>query len=421
MPDVVTGYSRMLWYEVWNFMSIEHGKVCFDDKNIINLKGYNDSGKSSMLVALDVLMFNITPNKQVDFIQDDKDYFRIMAHFDDGVSILRDKYINGQSLYEMYKDSELIFSTKKGKALSKVSDVPEPIKQYLGLLTSDSIRINSRNCHEKYLGVQTTGSENYKMFNTVLKSEELAHASNLINIDKNKLLADLNAVEADLEATKRLVADGSKLTKELIDSMWGSDSLCDKLDTQISNINNISKISNEYTSINISPELGILDVRQISDINNIASTVKDLDSIQVFPELQRINTQPVEMLLGVSNIINAKNKVDIHPELNLINSDRLSVLNSISVLFKNLNDVEIYPEVSHINDSRFKDLVSIASAFKELDYFTEVINSLDNNIEQVSVELFDLQKEISTLGIKMIKCPNCGELIDANTGHTDKE
>ena len=108
-------YSKLVSWEVWNFMSLAHAKAEFDEKGIINFKGYNDSGKSAMLTALKVLMCNTNPQKQVGFIQDDKEYFRVLASFDDNVQILRDKYINGQSLYEMYKDGQCIFSTKQDR------------------------------------------------------------------------------------------------------------------------------------------------------------------------------------------------------------------------------------------------------------------------------------------------------------------
>ena len=116
--------SRMLYFEVWNFMSIEHARCDFDEHNIIHLVGYNDSGKSSMLVALRCLLSNAFATKQVTFIQDDKDYFRVVCVFDDGIRILRDKYINGQSLYEMYKGGQLIFTTRSGKPLPRVWEDP---------------------------------------------------------------------------------------------------------------------------------------------------------------------------------------------------------------------------------------------------------------------------------------------------------
>ena len=81
-------YARLLWWEVENFMCYSHAKVEFDEKNVINFKGYNDSGKSAMLQALNVLMFNSNASKQINFIKDDADYFRIMAYFE----ALNEKY-----------------------------------------------------------------------------------------------------------------------------------------------------------------------------------------------------------------------------------------------------------------------------------------------------------------------------------------
>ena len=189
-------YSRLVSWEVKNFMSISDARVEFDGTGIVNFKGYNDSGKSAMLLALKVLLTNTDPTKQADFIQDDKEYFRVVAYFDDGVAILRDKYIGGQSLYEMYKDGQLLFSTKQGRVLTKVVGVPDVIAEYLGLIVYDGGTLNARACFEKQIGVQTTGSENYVMFNTVLRSEEIASASEMLNNDRNKLASDISAKAA---------------------------------------------------------------------------------------------------------------------------------------------------------------------------------------------------------------------------------
>ena len=104
--------SKLLGWKVQNFMSIADAKVEFDESNIINFKGYNDSGKSAMLTALKVLLTNANPTKQVGFIQDGKDFFRIMAFFDDGVVILRDKYANGQSLMVLALIQEVVLRNR---------------------------------------------------------------------------------------------------------------------------------------------------------------------------------------------------------------------------------------------------------------------------------------------------------------------
>ena len=68
-------HSRLLWWSVENFMSIKEAKVEFDDTNIINFKGFNDSGKSAMLRALEVLLSNKYPTEQAKFIKDGESYF----------------------------------------------------------------------------------------------------------------------------------------------------------------------------------------------------------------------------------------------------------------------------------------------------------------------------------------------------------
>ena len=221
----VSPYARLSGWQVENFMSLEKASVEFDDRNIINIKGYNDSGKSAMLVALKVLLCNTNPTKQVGFIQDGKEYFRIVANFTDGVQILRDKYINGQSLYEMYKDGTLIYTSKNKGTLTKISEVPQPIQDYLGLITYDGVCLNSRSCFEPQIGVQTTGSENYKMFNTVLKSEEIARATELINTDKNKLVNDISSVSAQIDANKGLLGVGANITTDMLDYLKAHDNL----------------------------------------------------------------------------------------------------------------------------------------------------------------------------------------------------
>ena len=111
-------------------MSFKKAKVAFDETGIINIKGYNDSGKSAVLRGLVVCLMDMFRRNQAKFIRYGEEYFRIVVSFEDGVSILRDKYLNGQSLYEVYKNGECVFTTKQGNKLSKVDGVPKPIPDY---------------------------------------------------------------------------------------------------------------------------------------------------------------------------------------------------------------------------------------------------------------------------------------------------
>ena len=160
-------------------MVYSHAMVRFDDDNIINLKGYNSSGKSSLIKAVAVALMDLFPSKQAKLIKHGEEYFRVIVTFDDGVSIVRDKYINGQSLYEMYKDRDLIFTTKVGNRLGKVSGVPEEIQNYLALCKMEVMNyegspyLNYQSRQDKLWLVETKGSENYASLNEILRTEDI--------------------------------------------------------------------------------------------------------------------------------------------------------------------------------------------------------------------------------------------------------
>lgn len=386
-------YSKIVNVEVWNFMAIEHGIVEFDERGIINLKGYNDSGKSAILRAVDVLMYNITPNKQVEFIQDDKDYFRVIMRFEDGVLILRDKYINGQSLYEMYKGNDLIFTTKSGKTLTKVSEVPQPIQDYLGLLSFESMRFNSRSCFEKQIGVETTGSENYKAFNTVLKSEELTSASQMINNDKNKLISDMNNLESDLTAAKDLSATGGKLTSEMIEYLKMRDYEVDTLEKQGDNLNNIKSISS------------------------------NLDAIHLFPKLGQIDRSRLDSVVGISQLNSALGSIKTYKPLIGVSASQLIALTELKKSSDALISICTYPKtdasgVSALGE-RLTYIDSITSLIKSLAEADSSLAELKKEIGANNAELASLEAEAKEVSKSLVRCPSCGKIFDIEEGHVE--
>lgn len=382
-------YSKISFWEVWNFMSIAHGKAEFDDRNIINFKGYNDSGKSAMLTALKVAITNSNPTKQVSFIQDDKEYFRVLIQFDDGVTILRDKYLNGQSLYEMYKDGQLLFSTKSPSgALTKVLDVPKPIADYLGLINYEKEYFNARACFEKQLGVQTSGSENYKMFNTVLKSEELSVASTILNNDKNKMLADIDALTDEVRATKNAIGIGQYITKDMLDYLGTKDKHLDD----------------------------VLDVEEKA-LNTCIETKNALDNIPNIPKLNAIDTGDLELLNTVKSIKEELDSIHIAPETKTIDVAQLQELQTIQSYVDELAKVSVPPAVNTVDDTIIRDLINIYNTVRELQECNLIIKEDEERLKGLDEQIDELKELSSQLGVKMVKCPDCGRIFDPEQAH----
>ena len=389
MSEATNPYSRLLGWEVWNFMSIEHAKVEFDERNIINFKGYNDSGKSAMLQALKVLMSNSDQTKQVLFIKDDKEYFRIVAYFDDGVMIMRDKYINGQSLYEMYKGKECIFSTKQANgALTGVNKVPDPIQEYLGLILYDNTCLNARACFEKQIGVQTTGSENYKMFNTILKSEEIARAAELLNTDKNKLVSDINGVDNEIRVKKSMIEKSQSLTRDIIDFLKESDS-----------------------------ELTSAESMQVS-LDNINIISSDISKLKILPEVDTISTSELTDLLRLQEIMSAIKNINITPQLEQIDNSRLNTLIKIVSLKNNVESCKVSPEVPCVDSDILSVLIQLKNTRDKIDECENIIKETDTKLKSLDSELSDLQSQLSSMNVNMIKCPCCGSLFSPDEVHT---
>lgn len=383
------GYSRLVFWEVWNFMSYSHAKCEFDDRGIITIKGYNDSGKSAMLQALNVLMLNAKPTQQVGFIKDDCDYFRVLASFDDGVVILRDKYINGQSLYEMYKDNQLIFTTKEGNNLTRVVGVPEPIQQYLGLISYENTCLNSRSCIEKQLLVQTTGSENYKLLNVILKSEELAVATEMLNTDKNALLQDINSTEAKLSSAQEMIGVGSKLNDALLKSLENADKTVDAREESINALKSIGVLQDSIQSIQITPELNPIDISQVDLLTSIA-------------DIQR----------GIDNIV-------VTPNLDLVSTDDIVLLSKIESIYSELSSIKELPQLTITDTERLDDLLSIQDKEATLLNLEKEDRDLDDKLQSLSQELTEYTSALASLGKRVIKCPNCGTVYSEEDGHED--
>lgn len=340
-----------------------------------------------MLNALKVALCNANPTKQVGFIQDDKDYFRVLITFSDGVQILRDKYINGQSLYEMYKDGKCVFSTKNGNALTKVSDVPQPIADYLGLIMYDGACLNARACFEKQIGVQTSGSENYKMFNTVLKSEEIATASTLLNNDKNKLASDISATDYDLQAQKNLLGTSGKITEDMVVFLKEHDTELDKLEANASELITICNIYNGMISIPVIPEIASIDMSQVSELANIERLIKELNGVVITPEVTAIDTVRLTELANIVSLNNA------------------------------LAQISVAPELATISDTQLNDLLIISNMVSTLAELDKEISDADKRISDTAIELEKLQKELANHGVKMVKCPGCGQIFDPEQQH----
>ena len=382
------GYSDIVSIEIINFMVYKHAVVSFDDKNIVNIKGYNSGGKSTILKALAVCLMNMYPKAQTKFIRHGEKYFRIVVRFSDGVSILRDKYITGQSLYELYKDEKCVFTTKEGNKLTKVDAIPQTIQEYLGLCQVSTGCLNYQVRQDPLWLIETTGSENYNSLNEILKAEEISRANALLNSDKNKLNSEITTLEASLQETILSLTDASLYTDELLLKLEGRELLCKKL-------------SSRYREVK-----GILDL------------VGKLDEIKELPSVEKVSSYDrYANICDIERTVTDIDGVVIYPSVSTCDIDRLVAIEGIQKGVESASSIEIFgAEVSTIDTNAVSDVLEMVVLLNKLSEVSSVISSYETQRVSATKELEAVVSEAAKRGIKYVRCSNCGSYVEVKEG-----
>jgi len=354
-------------------MSIEKARLEFDETGILNLCGYNDSGKSAITRALEVVFYNAYSNDQVNFIQDGKSHFGIGLEFSDGVEINRYKYIDGKSVWEMYKNGNVVFSNRLEDGIAALSDIPDVIRKYLGVIEDEITgeKLNVRRNTDRLFLINTTGGDNYKIINTVLRADILAESVNRLNKDRNTLQSELAALSTSSQTLK------NELTHLVV--------LGDDLVAQVKeNAENLADTKKRFEYL-----------------YSIQSQKAILDAFVVYDELPLIDT---DQFRDIENLLELRKSLDIpiYDACPLIDVSRLQLLEEIIQLRKSL-DVDIPPALPTIDVSRFNEIMEIGRLYNSYLETTNSLNQVSAEYEQVRGELESLSKQY---GFKI--CKNCG-------------
>ena len=381
------GYSKITTVELINFMSFKKAKVTFDETGIINLKGYNDSGKSTIERAMAVCLMDMFKRKQLKFIRHGEDFFRVVISFDDGVSILRDKYSNGQSLYELYRGGELVYTTKQGNKLGKVDGVPEIIQDYLGLCPIENGYLNYQSCVDKLPVVDNTGSENYQMFHEVLKLEEIYRANAMINADKNELGSRISEIEYAISRDEVLLNDCGDVTQDFIDEVQKLEDTSKETNDKKCLLDTVKEAEQGYSRIKDIPEIKMIPTKRYGSLLKIKEDFGKYSSIRELPVVDKVSTKRLETVLGIAKAYSIVSKDD-----------------SI-------------PAIKKIDTNKEKLLISVVKEFKGYAKASNSCKELNNALEKARKSLDEIISKASEQGMQFTKCKNCGSYVVVGGEH----
>lgn len=409
-------YSKIKSIGVENFMGYSRATVNFDESNIINFKGYNGSGKSSFILGSVVAMMNLVPSKQVNFIKHGEDYFRIKILFDDGVLILRDKYRNGQSLYEMYKDGELIYTTKQGNMLSRVNEVPETIKNYLGLIQLPEGYLNFQSRKDPLFLVETKGSQNYADLHITLKTEELSVASKLINSDKNQVAYEANLIDSQIRGIDTQLEDltPTATTESLLVALTERETYANNLSDRESKTRKLSDSVVKINDLSLHPEVSTINTTRFGSIRKVSDTLGNINVIPSIPTVENMGSSVYSSISRVKSVLDELSLVPSHPEVSSISTTKYSRLLGLVSVIETIRGISEEPEVSSIGVERLHSLSKLSNLVKELQKVSTTLETLDKDISSISSERDTHMEELRSKGY--IVCSNCGSLVSTKEG-----
>jgi hypothetical protein len=365
--------NKLVAIELQNFMSIGQARIEFDETGILNLCGYNDSGKSAITRSLEVVLYDGYSSDQVNFIMDDQDHFGIGLEFADGVSINKFKYANGKSVWEMIRNGEMLFTNRLSNGVAAMSDIPEVIANYLGVVKDEHTdeQLNVRRNTDKLFLINTTGGDNYKIINSVLRCDVLAESVKRMNEDRNKLQSEV----------ANLATSSATLKNELNAILVVDTDTLGTIDQNMKNLA-VNKQRTEY-------------------LMAISTQKEILDSFAVYDEVPMVDTDRLSTILAVQELKKSL-EVPIYDECSVLDTSRLTALADIIQLRQAL-DVDIPPEVTIVAVDRLNDVMTVGKAFNDLWNSTNTMNATIAEHESVLAELATLSTQH---GFKI--CKTCG-------------
>lgn len=397
--------SKLVAFEVLNLMTIEYARIEVGEDNIINLVGYNDSGKSALTRGLSIVLYDSFSNEQVKFIQDDKEYFGIGLEFDDGISINKYKYLDGKSEWEMKRGNEIIYTNRLDVGLAAMGDVPSVIAGYLNVVKDSFTEelVNLRLATDKLFLIHTSGGDNYKIINSVLRCDVLAEAVTRMNNKSNTLSSEVTNLAHSRATIKQTIDSITVLDDQTLDTVESRTSKLRETKLRYEYISSIKEQKQVLEEIIVPEKIEPVDLTQLKALMEI-QRLKEIAEVPVTPIIPHVDTVKLEMLTNLIQLREELNVV-IPPVLPHIDTTRITALENIMVL-KQESDVIVNPMLPKIDITQFKELKALAEKFNDV-YSTTVELS---NLKQEQQQLVSQMSALSAQHNFKI-CNGCGTVV----------
>ena len=109
--------------------------------------------------------------------------------------------------------------------------------------------------------------------------------------------------------------------------------------------------------------------------------------------------------------------IKIAPQLNEVDALQLQALANIKSVADSLKSVVVPPEVKVVDSAQLTALTGILAIINAISDCDKAISQYDISIDTLGKELAEMQEELANKGVKMVRCPGCGQIFDPEQAH----
>lgn len=427
-------YDRITGVAIKDFRNLGTIELDFRKSAIVCLKGGNEAGKSSVVIALKTLGSNLSSKQYKEYIRTGTDGWTVLITTEDGTSVYRKKTAAKQSfgIYKMIDGKrKLVWSIDK----LDENAVPKEVQDIIGFTTEPETKelLNVRTYDDQMLFVETSGGSNYKVMYNALKIDTLTKAVKAGTVEAKAFKSEVDSCENSVETCKEQLRKIRTIDMEPLKKMQKrieeERKAIELLEKAIEIKKDLDKIEQSLGVLKEVGELETIDTylfntvvsaydskRQIAELDKATATLEEVRGIKLidtsmldkFEAALQIKSQLKEMSVDVYADMDKCGVVD------LALFDKLIQAKNCLTAYKSACDLSsIYKDsVSALDDSLYNK-------------FCQAIE-LKGNIQTIAAEYDTCKAKVSELntvlknsGVKYSICPNCGEIVLHQEEHED--
>lgn len=432
-------YPAITGLEIQNFRNLGHVQIDFTKSPIVCLKGGNEAGKSSVVMAIKSIGSNLNSKKHLEYIRTGTDGWKIMAYLADGRIVYRKKIQNGKTSKQEFG----VYITSNGKyelaeSYNKLddSDIPVELKNSMGFVLESETKqlLNIRTYSDSMLFVDTSDGVNFKVVNETLKISQMTTALRLAAADVKKYKEEVLKADTSISTLKKELNDIRTVDLEAVY----------KIKTRINNEKKLILLLEEAMSWK----------NKYDSCSANAGALSEVDKLQTVDErLFSVVLDAVESKRKFITISAGKEALEMVNNLNIIDTsiidrfdDALQFRNKLNVLNNNIYaeisdcnvlDVSLFEKfnasINKLNEYRNLDeLCYVYSESDPVELSEEILSKLNtaneilNNINiyeqqylQIRQVIDNFYNNLKLMGIKYSICPTCNEIILPEDEHHD--